>query len=124
MDGNAIVIGNTRAATSVEEVRLYRSAPDNFEEIAIVSASAGHDFQKSSSLMNSAIERLKEEAAKVGANGVILTEINERDAPSVTTSYGSATGTNGNTYATGNATSINRGDANTRIEGVAVYVAR
>lgn len=126
MDGNAIVIGNTRAATSVEEVRLYRSAPDNFEEIAIVSASAGHDFQKSSSLMNSAIERLKEEAAKVGANGVILTEINERDAPSVTTSYGSATatGTNGNTYATGNATSVNRGDANTRIEGVAVYVAR
>ena len=76
MDGNAIVIGNTRAATSPEEVRLYRSAPDNFEEIAIVSASAGHDFQKSSSLVNSAIDRLKKEAAKVGANGVILTEIN------------------------------------------------
>lgn len=126
MDGNAIVIGNTRAAILPEEVRLYRSAPDSFEEIAIVSASAGHDFQKSSSLMNSAIDRLKKEAAKIGANGVILTEINERDASSVTTSYGSATatGTSGSAYATGNAISVNRGDAYTRIKGVAVYVSR
>jgi uncharacterized protein YbjQ (UPF0145 family) len=126
MDGNAIVIGNTRAEILPEEVRLYRSAPDSFEEIAIVSASAGHDFQKSSSLMNSAIDRLKKEAAKIGANGVILTEINERDASSVTTSYGSATatGTSGSAYATGNAISVNRGDAYTRIKGVAVYVSR
>ena len=126
MDGNAIVIGNTRAEILPEEVRLYRSAPDSFEEIAIVSASAGHDFQKRSSLMNSAIDRLKKEAAKIGANGVILTEINERDASSVTTSYGSATatGTSGSAYATGNAISVNRGDAYTRIKGVAVYVSR
>ena len=126
MDGNAIVTGNTRAAISPEDVRLYRSAPDSFEEIAIVSASAGHDFKKSSSLMNSAIDRLKEEAAKIGANGVILTEINERDAPSVTTNYGSAiaTGTGGSVFATGNSTSVNRGDAYTRIKGVAVYVSQ
>jgi hypothetical protein len=126
MDGGAIVTGNTRAPISSAEVRLYRSAPGNFEEIAIVSASAGHDFKKSSSLMNSAIERLKEEAAKVGANGVILTEIDERDAPSVITSHGTATatGTGGSAYATGNATSISRGDAYTRIRGVAIYVSQ
>jgi hypothetical protein len=125
MDGNAIVTGNTRTPTSPDEVRLYRTAPDSFEEIAIVSASAGHDFQKSSSLMNAAIERLKEEAAKVGANGIILTEINERDAPSVTISYGSstATGTGGSAYATGSGTSVNRGDAYTRLNGVAVYIS-
>ncbi|GIU49095.1 hypothetical protein [Shewanella algidipiscicola] len=124
MDGNAIVTGNTRPAISANEVRLYRSAPEEFEEIAIVSASAGHDFKKSSTLMNEAIQRLKEEAAKVGANGVILTNINERDAPSVTTTYGSATatGTGGSAYATGSATSVNRGDAYTRLNGVAVYV--
>lgn len=124
MDGNSIVTGNTRAPISPSEVRLYRTAPDNFEEIAIVSSSAGHDFQKSSSLMNSAIERTKQEAAKVGANGVILTEIKERDAPTVTTSYGQAfaSGTGGSAYATGTATSVNRGDAYTRLRGVAVYV--
>jgi len=126
MDGNAIVTGNTRAPISPEKVRLFRSAPEKFEEIALVSASAGHDFKKNSSLMNSAIERLKEEASKIGANGVILTEINERDAPSVTTSYGSAiaTGTAGSAYATGNAASVNRGDTYTRLKGVAIYISQ
>jgi hypothetical protein len=125
MDGNAIITGNTRIATSPSEVRLYRIAPENYEEIAIVSASAGHDFKKNSILINEAIQRLKVEAAKVGANGIILTEIDERDAPSVTTTYGSATATgSGRTaYATGNATSVNRGDSYTRLNGVAVYVS-
>jgi len=125
MDGNAIVTGNTRSAIPANEVRLYRTAPSKFEEIAIVFSSAGHDFKKASSLMNEAIQRLKEEAAKVGANGVILTKINERDAPVVTTTFGSATatGTDGSVYATGNATSVNRGDAYTRLNGVAIYVS-
>lgn len=126
MDGNAIITGNTRVPISPAEVRLYRTAPANFEEIAIVLASAGHDFRKNSSLMNSAIERIKEEAAKVGANGVILTEINERDAPQVTTSYGYATasGTGGSAYASGTATGVNRGDAYTRLRGVAIFVTQ
>ncbi|WP_286822739.1 MULTISPECIES: hypothetical protein [unclassified Idiomarina] len=124
MDGNATITGNTRPAISPSEVHVYRAKPDNFEEIAIVSASAGHDFKKSSTLMNETIQRLKEEAAKVGANGLILTKIDERDAPSVTTSYGSATstGTSGSEFATGKATSVNRGDAYTRLSGIAVYV--
>lgn len=125
-DGNAIVTGNIKTPISPSDVRIYRTAPNNYEEIAIVSASAGHDFLKNSSLMNSAIEMLKIEAAKVGANGVILTEINERDTPSVTTSYGSATavGSGSSTYATGNAISVNRGDAYTRLKGIAIYVAQ
>lgn len=125
-DGNAIVTGNTKTPISPNEVKIYRTAPNNYEEIAIVSASAGHDFVKNSSLMNSAIEMLKIEAAKVGANGVILTEINERDTPSVITSYGSANavGTGGNAYATGNAISVNRGDAYTRLKGIAIYVTQ
>lgn len=124
MDGNSIVTGNTKPPISPSEVRLYRTAPENFEEIAIVSSSAGHDFQKNSSLMNSAVERIKQEAAKIGANGVILTEIKERDAPTVTTSYGQAiaSGAGGSAYATGTAFSVNRGDAYTRLRGVAVYV--
>jgi uncharacterized protein YbjQ (UPF0145 family) len=124
MDGNAIVTGITRSPISPEAVRLYRTAPDNFEEIAMVSASAGHDFKKDSSLINSAIQRLKEEAAKVGANGVILTKIDGRDAATVITSYGSATatGTGGSAYATGNAVSVNRGDTYTRLNGLAVHV--
>lgn len=125
MDGNTIVTGKERSPISPNEVRLYREAPEKYEEIAIVTASAGHDFKKNSSLMNAAIERAKEEAAKLGANGIILTRIQERDAPEVTTSFGAATARNsygGSAYATGTGTSVNRGDAHTRISGVAVYV--
>ena len=124
MDGNAIVTGIARDPISPEQVRLYRTPPEKFEEIAIVNASAGHDFRKNSGLVNSAIERLKQEAAKVGANGVLLSEIDERDAPSVSTTYGSATATGaGETvYASGNSTSVNRGDSYTRLRGVAIYV--
>lgn len=126
MDGNAIVTGKARSALVPNDVHIYRSAPERFEEIAIVSASAGHDFKKSSTLMDEAIQRLKEEAAKVGANGVILTRIDERDIPSVTTTYGSATkiGSGDTAHVTGNATSVNRGDTYTRLNGVAVYVSK
>ncbi|UTA46808.1 DUF4156 domain-containing protein [Simiduia sp. 21SJ11W-1] len=124
MDGNAIVLGESRNALSKESVKIYRSAPENFEEIALVNSSAGHDFKSDSDLMNAALERLKEEAAKVGANGVILTEIKERDRPVVVTSYGSATATvNGSSaYATGNAVGVSRGDTYTRLKGVAIFV--
>ncbi|CAM4238121.1 hypothetical protein [Vibrio neonatus] len=126
MDGNAIVTGNIRPAIPASKVHLYRVAPKNFEEIGILSSSAGHDFKKSSTLMNEAIQRLKEEAAKIGANGIILTAIDERDTPHTTTSYGSAitTSTDGSLYSSGNTISVERGDAYTRLRGVAVYVSK
>ena len=124
MDGNAIVTGIAKDPISPEQVRLYRTPPAEFEEIAMINASAGHDFKSGSSLMNAAIQRLKEEAAKVGANGVLLSELDERDTPSVSTTYGSAAASGGGTsvYATGNSTSIDRGDSYTRVRGVAIYV--
>jgi len=45
VDGGSIVTGIKRGPISVDEVRIYRVAPDTYEEIAIVSASAGHDFK-------------------------------------------------------------------------------
>ncbi len=125
VDGGSIVTGIKRGPISVDEVRIYRVAPETYEEIAIVSASAGHDFKSNSALIDSAIQRLKEEAAKVGANGVLLSEIDERDTPSTTTSYGSASasGSDGSSvYASGSSVSVNRGDTYSRIRGLAIYV--
>jgi hypothetical protein len=124
MDGNSIVTGATRSPIFPEQVKLYRTPPEKYEEIAIVDASAGHDFLKNSSLMNSAIQRLKEEAAKVGANGLLLTEMKERDAPAVTTTVGTATASAGGTgaFATGTGVGVNRGDSYTRLRGLAIYV--
>lgn len=125
MDGGSIVTGVQRDPISADEVRIYRVAPESYEEIAMVSASAGHDFKSNSALVESAIQRLKEEAAKVGANGVLLTVIDERDAPSTSVGIGTAqaTGSDGSSvYATGNSVSVNRGDSYSRIHGLAIYV--
>jgi hypothetical protein len=124
-DGSAIVTGIARDPIPVEKVRIYRVAPEKYEEIAMVSASAGHDFKSDSALMETAIQELKKEAAKVGANGVVLSNIDERDAASTSTSYGNANahGNDGSSaYASGNSVSVNRGDAYTRVRGLAIYV--
>lgn len=124
IDGNAIVTGPVRPQISPDQVKIYRTPPEKYEEIAMIDASAGHDFLKNSSLMNAAIQRLKEEAAKVGANGVLLTEMKERAAPTATATYGTTIATDGarTVVATGNGIGVNRGDSYTRIRGLAIYV--
>ena len=124
-DGSAIVIGTKRAAISIDQVRIYRVAPEDYEEIAMLSSSAGHDFKSDSTLIESAIQKLKEEAAKIGANGVLLEQIVERDASSTTTSYGntqSQSNDGSSTHTSGNSISVNRGDTYTRMKGLAIFV--
>ena len=125
VDGSSIVTGIERDPIPTDQVRIYRVAPENYDEIAIVSASSGHDFKSSSALLDSTIQRLKEEAAKVGANGVLLSVIDERDAPITSTSDGTAraSGSDGSSvYASGNSVSVNRGETYTRMRGLAIYV--
>ena len=77
-DSATVLVGSQRAAIDVGEVRLYRAAPPKYEEIAVLTAKAGHDFKNDQSLMDSAIQRLKEDAAKLGANGVLLQDVRSR----------------------------------------------
>jgi len=125
VDGGAIITGVARDPISLDQVRVYRVTPEKYEEIAMISASAGHDFKSNSSLIESAITKLKEEAAKLGANGVLLAIIDERDTPSTTVSYGAANAFDSNgaaIYASGNNISVNRGDTYTRMKALAIYV--
>ena len=71
--GTQVVTGTVRPAISPTEVKIYSHPPPIFEEVAMLDASSHSVFgtggQKS---IDTVIERLKEQAAKVGANGVIL----------------------------------------------------
>lgn len=71
----SLVVGTQRAATSPDRIKLYTKPPAKYEEIAIISADAAHDFMSKQSLQNIAIENLKKEAAKVGANGILLDNV-------------------------------------------------
>lgn len=71
----SLIVGKPRPATSPEQIRLYTKPPAKYEEIAIISTDAAHDFMGKQSLQNIAIENLKKEAAKVGGNGILLDNV-------------------------------------------------
>ncbi len=74
-----VVTGNVRPATSPEAVKVYSKPPAHYEEIAQVQANSSQSWGAFSMQhrVNVVLERLKEEAAKVGANGIILGEATE-----------------------------------------------
>lgn len=71
----SLIIGEKRPAISPEQVKLYTKPPAKYEEIAIISTDAAHDFMSKQSLQDIAIKNLKIEAAKVGANGILLDNV-------------------------------------------------
>lgn len=71
-DGSSVVVGDIRPQTNASEIKLYTNLPAKYEEIAIISSESAHDFVSKQALVDAAIKRLKEEAAKVGANGILL----------------------------------------------------
>lgn len=74
--GSSVLVGNKRAPVDSETVKLYVQPPKKYEQVAILSADARNAFASQQNLSDNTIERLKEEAAELGANGVLLTGIN------------------------------------------------
>ncbi|MEP6547183.1 MAG: hypothetical protein ABJD53_06930 [Gammaproteobacteria bacterium] len=68
------LVGRARPPTTPDQVRIYLQPPDGkYEQIANVSASSSGTFAiTATGKMDKVIERLKREAAKVGANGILL----------------------------------------------------
>lgn len=68
-----IITGKQRPPIDPAQVKLYSKPPQKFEEIAIVEASSKSSFAISDQgKIDVVIQRLKEEAAALGANGVLL----------------------------------------------------
>lgn len=68
-----VITGKPRPPIDPSQVKLYSVAPPEYEEIATVDASSRSSFAfGDQSKMDSVIERLKKEAASLGANGVLL----------------------------------------------------
>ena len=77
IDSSHIITGTTHTATKPEQVKLYSDAPATpFEVIGIVSISANNDWVNGQELLDDAITALKQEAAKLGANGILIQGVN------------------------------------------------
>lgn len=66
------LVGTPRAAISPDQVKLYTRPPAKYVEIAIVATDAAHDFMDKQALQDTAVLNAKKEAAKLGANGILL----------------------------------------------------
>jgi hypothetical protein len=91
-----ILVGTARPPISPSEVKIYPQPPPSFEQIAILNASANSVFGTGGQgSVDKVIQRLKEQAAKLGANGIILEGMSDRQT-------GSLGGGSGSTSYSGN----------------------
>lgn len=69
--GTALVTGTKRDAINSDEVIIYPELPENYEIIGIINASSDWGWTQQDCL-NYAIQELKKQAAKIGANGIVI----------------------------------------------------
>ncbi len=76
--GSTLVTGTKRDPIDPSQVVVYRNAPDTkFEYIGIVKSESEEIFSQQEAL-DRAVEELKKQAAKIGANGIILSRMGEK----------------------------------------------
>ena len=84
-----IVVGSKREPTSPENVKVYLEYPESYEKIALVDAGSNFSFKDPvilfawQSKMNKALERLKIEAASLGANGILIVDTDNKTYQSI-----------------------------------------
>lgn len=77
VDASHIVTGTTHPATSPTQIKLYGEAPKMpYEVIGIVNVTANNDWVAGQELLDDALTALKDEAAKLGANALLIDGIN------------------------------------------------
>lgn len=97
---SAIVVGHQRPAIEPESVQVYLELPPGAERIAVLDADSGGSMAVTRrGKTNKVVQRLKEEAAAIGANGILLTGMGQQYAGSVNT--GSAYVAGSAAYGTG-----------------------
>lgn len=116
-----VMLGPARPPISPDSVRIYSVPPEKYEQIASLNAtSQGTMALTSQQNMDAAIARLKNEAAKLGANGVLLQTVQDQQTGSV--GLGGGSSSYGGNTATGVGAGGSFGITNKAVTGIAIYV--
>jgi hypothetical protein len=85
LSSQVAVVGQVRPAISPDQVQIYLQPPESkYDEIANLSASSRGSFSiTAAAKMDKVIERLKKEAAKLGANGILLHGVGDQGGGSI-----------------------------------------
>jgi hypothetical protein len=99
------------------QVQVYWQPPPKYEQIAILDTSSGGSFALTAQgKTDKVIERMKGEAAKLGANGILIQNMGDRPSGSVGFGFGAASPGTGVGVGTSTASYQKTGS------GMAIYV--
>jgi len=89
-----VMVGQARPPISPDQVQIYLHPPaGKYVEIALLETSSNGSFAVGAQgKTNVVISRLKAEAAKLGANGILLEGVGDQAGGSVGTGYATASG--------------------------------
>jgi hypothetical protein len=117
-----VMVGQARPPITPDQVRIYLRPPaSKYEEIALLDTSSKGAFAFSAQGKTDAVmERLKGEAAKLGANGILLEGVGDQAGGSVGTGFANATasGHSATAFGIGNSATVYHKKGN----GLAIYV--
>lgn len=118
---SSILVGTPRPAIDPATVKIYLKPPAKYEDVALLDASSKSSWAISDQgKMDVVVRRLREEAAKLGANGVLIQGRGEQAAGTVSSASGSATNVGGMTY--GSAAGVGASIFYKVGSGIAIYV--
>ena len=116
-----VMLGQARPPISPDSVRIYTVPPEKYEQIASLNASSqGTMALTSQQNMDAAMARLKNEAAKLGANGILLQTVQDEHSGSI--GLGGGSSSYGGNTATGVGVGGSFGITNKAVSGIAIYV--
>lgn len=116
------LIGSPRMPVSPSDVKVYTQAPERFEEIALLRASRKSVSSAGGErAIEKMIDRMRSQAAQLGANGLLLEEFSDSDPVAVGSGVGSQTYTHNASINVGVAGSL--GVVQKAAKGRAIFVA-
>ena len=117
-----VLVGSQHAPVSPERVRVLLQPPPNYETIAILQTSdmAGKPCFTAQCKTNKVMDRLKDQAAKLGANAILLQGLGSQYAGSVGTGFGSAN--YGHGYAYGSSMGVSTAIMSENGRALAIYI--
>ena len=116
-----VLTGQARPPIDASQVRIYSTAPAGYEEIAVIDATSRSSFSfGEQKKMDAVIERLKKQAAALGANGVLLQSTGSEPGGGVGTGIGTGVGVGGGGVSIG--TGVFSASSNKTGRGLAIHV--
>jgi hypothetical protein len=107
-----IVVGKTKEPIHPSDVKIYFDYPKKYEKIALIDAGSNFAFKDPAILfsyqskMDKVVERLKIEAAQLGANGILIVNTDNKIYQSISSGGDGSTHSSSHTEKFGKAIAI------------------